>query len=92
MYRYVFAKERPRLGSNRTKRKPALPSLYIEETKVVTSNTNLERDEIIESVDTESADELWIQIENAICEKTRTHGRRFRCISQCFGPMEIMVS
>ena len=93
MYRYIFAKERPPFGgSNRTKRKPALPGLYIEGTKVVASNTNLERDEIIESVDTESAEELWVQIENAICEKTEPHGRRFRCINQCFGPMEIMVS
>lgn len=71
---YLRKRKNPLFGSNRTKRKPALPSLYIEGTKVLASNTNLERDEMIESVDTESAEELWIQIENAICERTEPTG------------------
>jgi hypothetical protein len=42
-YVQVYLRKRKTLfGSNRTKRKPVLPSLYIEDTKVVASNTNLE--------------------------------------------------
>lgn len=73
---YLRKRKNSLFGSNRTKRKPALPSLYIEETKVVASNTNLERDEMIESVDTESAEELWIQNRKRHLRKDRTHGRR----------------
>src|ERR1700730_5359016 len=78
MYRYIFAKERPPLrGAIEQKESPPFPSLYIEGTKVVASNANLERDEIIESVvDTESTEELWIQNRKRHLRKDRTHGRR----------------
>jgi len=91
-YVQVYLRERKTLfGSNRTKRNPALPSLYIGETKVVVSNTNLERDEIVESVDTESAEESGHKSKNAVCDRPSPRVP-FRCINQCFGPMEIMVS